>query len=229
LIYQINTKLKINIANLESFGRLKNTTKWRLIMYSLILLILISHLPYLNIYTIVYVAHLGLISTFYNVPEKSYKKSIFPLRSIPLLKVFLISYVWASISVVLPVVSHGDSLSSLSMLLFLMQFFFILSITLPFDIRDFRADYKKHIITTPHAIGINATKMLSLLSVLLFTAIFIYMTGLWNIIILTVMVAILIFFSAPKRKDHYYTLFMDGTIVLYFILVLLFNEADLSR
>ena len=191
-------------------------------MYFLILLILLSHLLYLNFYTIAYLAHLGLISTLYNVPEKSYKKSIFPLRSIPFLKVFLISYVWASISALLPVISHGGSISGQAMLIFLMQFLFIFSITLPFDIRDFTADYKKHIITTPHAIGMKATKMLSWFSILLFASIFIYMTGTWIIMILTAIVGSLIFFSTPKKKDHYFTFFMDGTIVLYFILVILF-------
>jgi len=155
------------------------------------------------------------------VPEKAYKNSIFPLRSIPLLKVFLIAYVWASVSSVLPIIDHDQSLNDQVALVFLMQFLFILSITLPFDIRDFRTDYKKHIITTPHVIGIKATKILSLLSLLVFSFLFINFTGSWIILLLTLGAGSLIVFSNPAKKDHYFTFFIDGTIIIYFILVLL--------
>ncbi len=181
-------------------------------------------MPFLKFITIIYILHLGLISTLYNVPEKAYKKSLFPLRSIPLLKVFLIAYVWASVSAILPIIDLDKSLNLQNVLVFLMQFLFIFSITLPFDIRDFRTDYKKRIITTPHVIGIKATKTLALLSLVAFNLLFIHITGSWIILYLTLIAGSLIVFSNPARKDHYFTFFMDGTIIIYFILVLFFKS-----
>ena len=227
IIYQVNTKLKLNIADLSTFKYFEKAKKWRIITYLAINCIILLHIPFINLWSIIFIAHLGILSTLYNVPEKSYTKSIFPLRSIPILKVFLIAFVWASIASILPELSKNSSghptTTHQIVLSFILHFLFILSITLPFDIRDYKSDYNK-ISTVPHVIGINNTKILAVSCLLAFTAIFMFMTGNMFILIVTLVTGILIINSSTDKKDYYFTFFLDGTIILYFIIVKLFLD-----
>jgi 4-hydroxybenzoate polyprenyltransferase len=219
LIYQLNTKLKINIADFSSLKKLGSLRRKRMTIYMIIVIIIFGHIPFLDIYSILFIAHLGLISTLYNVPEKSYYTSVIPLRSIPILKVFLIAYVWASISSILPALGNGHMGNGPIWMIFTAHFLFILSITLPFDIRDFRTDRKYYLITVPHLVGIKKTKFLSIIFLLAFTVIIVSLTKTLLIVILSFITAYLIINSNPYKKDYYFTLFIDATIILYFIIV----------
>lgn len=214
LVYQINTKLKINFAAPSTFRKIRNIQQGRLIIYALIILIIAFHLPFINASKIIYLAHLGILSTLYNVPPK--KNKIIPLRSIPLLKVILIAYVWASISSILPTVGSFDRNIAI---VFSAHFLFILAITLPFDIRDLKADIGNQIITIPNVIGIKATKIVALASLLIACLMLYFFTQ--NIIIFSILMVAgpLIAKSSPDRPNHYYTIFIDGTIILYFVIM----------
>ena len=189
-----------------------------MIAYSFIALIIISHILFLDIYTIIFVAHLGLISTLYNVPNREESRSIIPFRSIPFLKVFLISYVWASISSILPAIDTRE-FSQEYVWIFTSHFLFILAITLPFDIRDLKTDLKNNIITVPNVIGITGTKIFALSTLFLSNLIIIYQKQGLALLAVFIIAGFLIIKSSPKRKDHYYTIFIDGTIILYFVIV----------
>jgi 4-hydroxybenzoate polyprenyltransferase len=176
-------------------------------------------LPYIPLKAIFYLAHLGLVSALYNFP-KSAHASILPLRSIPLLKIFLIAYVWASISSFLPAIMSGfPVLSKSTLLVFTAHILFIFAITLPFDIRDYRADFEKSLITTPHVIGITGTKILALSCLSAFISIYLAISTDWTILLLALIAGFLIVRSSSEKKEYYYTLFIDGTIILYFIIV----------
>jgi 4-hydroxybenzoate polyprenyltransferase len=169
-----------------------------------------------------FLIHLGLISTLYNVPEKSKGIVHFPLRSIPVLKVFLIAYVWSSISSFLPaIVGNEQVFTSKNILVFIAHLMFIMSITLPFDIRDFENDTKENLITFPQVIGIWPTKLLSILCIILFTLIIHGFVGGWYMPFFSLVTAILILSASSKRKDYYFTFYLDGTIILYFITLIL--------
>jgi len=216
LIYQVNTKLKINLADLSSYKRLQLFERKRLLFYFSLLVILVLHLPFMKTWIIIYMLHLGIISTLYNVPKNP--RLFFPLRGLPLLKVFLISYIWASISIVLPAVDYELFQPELPRL-FTAHFLFILSITLPFDIRDFQADMVNQLTTVPHILGINGTKGLALSALSIFALLLFPIINSVGMVAVIGVVAILIIYATPARKDHYYTFFVDGTIIIYFALV----------
>lgn len=187
--------------------------------YTIIVIIIFGHIPFLDIYSLLFFAHLGIISTLYNVPEKSHKRSLFPLRSIPVLKVFLIAYVWAGISSILPAIGAGDLGNARTWLVFMAHFLFILAITLPFDIRDFRADRKNYLMTVPNLFGLRVTKSISFISLIAFTIMIVLLTKTLWILVLSFTTGYLIINSNPYKKDYYFTLYIDATIILYFIIV----------
>jgi 4-hydroxybenzoate polyprenyltransferase len=188
-------------------------------IFTIIVTIILGHIPFLSINTILFIAHLALISTLYNVPEKSHNRSIFPLRSIPVLKVFLIAYVWACISSLLPAIGADDINNARTWVIFVAHFLFILAITLPFDIRDFRTDRKNYLMTVPSLFGLRVTKFISIMSLLAFTIVIVLLSKMLWIVFLCIIAAYLIINSNPYKKDYYFTLYIDATIILYFIIV----------
>ena len=207
------------MSDISKIKHLKGIFGKRKVYFSILLFIVFFHLPFIGFKTILYLAHLGLISTLYNVPE-SPRKSVLPLRSIPLLKIILISYVWASISSFLPQMVAGlPFLTYPTLLVFVAHFLFILSITLPFDIRDYHRDFEKSLITTPHVIGIALTKIVAIVCLFAFTTIYLIRFHSGHIMILTIITAILVVKSSHDKKDYYYTFYIDGTIILYYIIV----------
>ncbi len=222
LIYSINASVKFNFLNINSYTSLIPPTSKKAKSVILLTGIALAHIPFINLESTLFLLHLGLISTLYNVPEKTNRRFHLPFRSIPVLKVFLIAYVWASISSFLPaIIAKGQMLTSQTLLVFTAHLLFIISITLPFDIRDFRKDHKNKLITVPHLIGIFPTKLLAVAFLIGFTTIIIHITQEWYVFLLCLPTAVLIYYSSSKNKKYYFTFLLDGTIILYFITILL--------
>ncbi len=178
------------------------------------------HFFFIPLVEVLYLGHLAIITMLYNMPKTINMKWI-PLRGIPLLKVFLIAYVWASLGAVFPVVqTEIDILRPLVIKVFFADFFYILAIALPFDIRDY---YREHIDeprTLAHLLGLRHTVS----AALMFLGIFVYF--IWPLlnapaffIPFTALTAVLIFYSTPHKNKYYYTVLLDGTMVLYYFVL----------
>ncbi len=176
---------------------------------------------------VLFLAHLGFISIFYTIPLKfkpffvSKNINLGSLRQIPYLKVVLVAYVWACVSVVLPLVELQKAIfESNVLILFFVQFLFIIAITLPFDIRDFRTDKHTGLRTLAQK-SIRRTKFLGIL-ILGISELFVILyfpMGVGLAFSLTYVVAgMLILFASPQRPELYYTGWIDGIIVLQFVM-----------
>lgn len=222
LTYQINTNTRFNFFDVSSYKSLKLPVhkKGKYILF--LSVIILSHIPFINPESVIFLVHLGIISTFYNVPEKSKSKLYFPLRSVPVLKIFLIAYVWASISSFLPVILANEQVStSKSILVFIAHFLFIISIALQFDIRDLKVDNKNALITFPQLFGVIPSKLLAIVCLSVFTLIINHITKEWYVYVFSFVATVLILNTSTGKKDHYFTFYLDGTIILYFITILL--------
>ena len=170
---------------------------------------------------ICYLGMLGLVSFLYNFPA-DLELPAPPLRSVPLIKIVLIAFVWANLGAVYPAVSMDEMLGWKNFFYFLTFFSFIFSITLPFDIRDYYKDEKARLLTFPRFIGIRKTKQLSIVAWLCFSLFsFLVSVSLWKIIVLSLFGIPLLLFSSPRRSHLYYTGLVDGLILLLSVLLLL--------
>ncbi|MCK5368640.1 MAG: hypothetical protein KAQ62_08805, partial [Cyclobacteriaceae bacterium] len=95
---------------------------------------------------------------------------------------------------------------------------------LPFDIRDFQVDNKNALLTFPQLIGIIPTKLLAIVCLFIFTLIISNITQTWYILYFSLFTSVLILNSSVKRKEYYFTFYLDGTIILYFITIILSFE-----
>ncbi len=170
--------------------------------------------------TFLYLGVLGFVSFCYNLPFSN-----LGLRAIPFLKLFLIAFVWAGSSIGLLLVVHHDVFHY--KFLFLSVFLFVIGITIPFDIRDSDSDGKE-LKTIPQVIGKNYAKSLSIISLLLSGLLFWLEFEEWNSLVIVWMITLLIAVifvlnSAEKRKNFYYSFWIESCSLLPLIIYFLFK------
>ncbi len=190
-------------------------------------------LLYLSFESKLLMVFVGLLSVAYNIPFLSFNQKKIGLRNIPGIKLFLISFVWASSCVLLPIVEL-ESLHQIqvplseTVLLVAKRFLFICAITIPFDIRDLFQDKLYELKTIPVILGekkawifCQALLAIYLLLLVLFTKdINLDVIGLTLTILLT---GWLIFKSNFKRNEYYYFFYLDGTMLLQYLILILFS------
>ena len=176
----------------------------------------------------------SLLALWYVVDIRKFfpfiKGRIRPLRTLPYLKIALISITWTAITVWLVVIESGLALLSVSVLLIsLERLLFIFAITLPFDIRDMEQDQAMNIKTVPIMLGENKTKQLaygvlilfSLLSALRITLI----PGIPMITVALVTSALLTIYivslSGSDKSEYYYSALVESTMIIQFLLLFL--------
>lgn len=166
-----------------------------------------------------FILHLGVLSVGYTVPIIHKKKRVAPLRSVPLLKVFLIAYVWAAVTTLFPLMDAGRELWEAGVLqLFLRRFLFIGALALLFDIRDYSYDKHKKTLTFPGLLGIRNTKLLSLSLLLLYMLLALKNesgTLLLALFLSAVAAAAIVVFSSEERPRIYYALLADGAMLVH--------------
>jgi 4-hydroxybenzoate polyprenyltransferase len=184
---------------------------------------------YLSFQSQLLMAFVGILALAYNFPFLKLDEKKIGLRNIPGIKLFLIAFVWSTSCVLLPIVQvesiYGISVSlSETLLLVAKRFLFICAITIPFDIRDLYQDKLYALKTIPVMLGekkawifCQALLVIYLILLILFTKdINLDVIGLALTIILT---GWLIFKSNLKRNEYYYFFFLDGMMILQFVIL----------
>jgi len=170
------------------------------------------------------------LTLFYSTPITKTANGIFRLRQIPYLKIFLIAFVWSTITILLPVIHSENKIEDWRVTTMIIErFLFVLAITIPFDIRDVEDDSKTELKTIPLKIGKNKSLKLSIVLMTLFLILTIihYTIASQSFLIIAYVISFLttLFFLISKKIQNltlYYYGFLDGTMFLQGILVLLF-------
>ena len=179
---------------------------------------MVYFLTKLPIVFIINLIPLGLISIGYTIPITKQGKR---LRDFDFIKVFLIAIVWAYIASVNIAIGHNTSLVII-VLLFLEKFLFVMSITLPFDVRDIDIDSQRNLTTIPHKIGVRNTYNTAylLLSGGLITTFIIFVLLEINLLYLIAIMfsysftLFAIMVSKNKTSDYYFSGLLDGTFIV---------------
>ena len=126
------------------------------------------HLYIVQIYIVLI---LGLVSVLYIIPIYKSANEWKSLRQIPYIKTVLVALVWAFLTVSCALV-YADMYPVIirpqHILLFIINFLFILGLTIPFDIRDLSYDKEGNLKTIAHLLGIANTKKLSIIILVLY-------------------------------------------------------------
>lgn len=136
------------------------------------------------------------------------------IRKIPLLKVFYVGLVWALVNCWL-------TLPEFSLPIFLISFFYITALVLPFDIRDMNSDTVK---TFPMLIGVQNTKYIAYAMVFISSIIGIfYLERLYALafFLSSIVTYIFIYFAENKRDDTYFSFGVETCSALPFLFLLI--------
>jgi len=174
---------------------------------------------------------LSILSFSYGLPLFTVGDHKFGLRNIPGLKPFLITLVWTMSCVLFPVleVLHRYS-NDVSMrdttIMIAKRFLFIGALTIPFDIRDLFEDRRHGLKTIPVAWGEkNAYLFCQILLIGYVILLFIFRqngfnTDFWALTATVILTGWLIFKSAWKKDEYYYFFYMDGVLILQYVILM---------
>jgi 4-hydroxybenzoate polyprenyltransferase len=164
---------------------------------------------------------IGLIALAYFFPQTG-------LRKIMGLKAGVIALVWTGVTAIYPLLIRSDYdiqklFTGENKFIVLQNFFFMFPLCVIFNVRDIEADKKAGVKTFASVYGTEKTIIICILSLFIFSALVYYC---WKFSIeanllftSSIISAIFILRATPDRNDYYYSLWIDGMILLQFLLV----------
>jgi 4-hydroxybenzoate polyprenyltransferase len=178
---------------------------------------------------------LAIISFAYSLPLFSIGDKKFGLRNIPGLKQFLITLVWATSTVLLPILEASEmNLTNISVrdatLLLAKRFLLIGALTVPFDIRDLFEDHELGLKTVPVLIGEKrAYQFCQVLLAGYVVLLFLYRNNGFNanffaLTLTAILAGWLIFKSKWQRNEYFYFFYLDGVLILQYLILVAFNR-----
>jgi len=192
---------------------------------------------FLNSSSLILLFGLALISLGYSLPLFSFQDKCYSLRNIPGVKLFLIAAIWSLSCVLLPILemeSNNEIIITLNdtIILIAKRFLFIAAITVPFDIRDLFQDKTNELKTIPVILG-EKTALLICQSFLAAYLILLFLftdkldSNYFALTICTIITGWLIFKSKWEKNEYYYFFYLDGTMILQLILLIIFSTIHL--
>ena len=123
-------------------------------------LITIYYFLFLSVESILWLMPFVAFTLLYFLPIR-YKGSNRTLRKVTGIKIFLIAFSWAGVTVLIPLIHYDLSLDLSVWIEFIQRFLILIVIILPFDIRDVSSDDEK-LKTIPQQFGIEKAKKIGL-------------------------------------------------------------------
>jgi 4-hydroxybenzoate polyprenyltransferase len=178
----------------------------------------VGAMPFLGPHTLLLLSVPGTITLVYVLPLFYWRRRWVKLREVGVGKAFLIAAVWSALCAFIPLILSdvplGQALApSLSIALF------ILAITIPFDVRDLTNDVRQQISTLPLLLGERnalhlATGILAASCILMFVWADGGMAQRLSVLAVYAATAALIQLTDRNRGEVWYSLLLDGTILL---------------
>ncbi|WP_123896517.1 UbiA prenyltransferase family protein [Aureibaculum marinum] len=141
------------------------------------------------------------------------------MRYIALIKLFLIAISWAVVTVIIPLVQHSINLGFNEIVITVQRFLFVVSITIPFDIRDMSYD-TKNLKTLPQTIGISKSKVFGLVFLMLFLGLEfiktpIYTEQLQIHFFISVLALFFLLKSTENQNEYYSAFFVESLPIIW--------------
>jgi len=184
---------------------------------------------FVKIEALMVLAPFGAISIFYSIRVIPGRGRKLGFRDVPYIKVFLITATWVAVTVILPVVDidmsrvFGDDI----MAAVIERAFFVLAITIPFDIRDVNRDALSK-RTIAQVFGQAGARWISVLLMLVFC--FLVWTSdhysdnvRYALMLSGFLTAGILSFARSDRTERFFTFLVEGAMVLQWVLLMLFQ------
>ncbi len=179
----------------------------------------------LNFKLLILITPVIIICLLYPVKFQLYN-TIICIRSIPYLKIILISLVWSYMTMLMPILYFSYEINHVVIDFFFQRFLFILVIAIPFDMRDMNIDTIK---TIPNVFGINNSKKLAFFCLLIIELLLIINViskvislNLFLALFLTIeLTSLVIYFSHNKKSLIFYGIIVEGLSIIMCLFVII--------
>ena len=149
------------------------------------------------------------------------------IRNYSKVKIFIVAFCWAGATILMPFTENARIDLWDNVWQFLQRFIFVFVYTLPFEIRDLEYDSIK-LKTIPQVIGINKTKILAYLLLIIFCVIgFFIDSGVSKFFLSDIIIAFTTAVLISKTKldqSKYYTSFLVEGLPIFWLIVILIVE-----
>ncbi|MAZ55955.1 MAG: hypothetical protein CMP54_03065 [Flavobacteriales bacterium] len=165
-----------------------------------------------------------LISIIYPLLIKINNRQ-YGIRNIPFLKIFLISFTWSYVTLLLPGLYYDIQLDYFLLSSFFERFLFVLAIAIPFDIRDYNSD---KIQTIPNTIGVINSKIFAWFCLLLIQILLVINVIQSNItmpiflgLFLSIEIcSLVIYLTNSERSSFFYSILVESLSLVMYLIVL---------
>ncbi|HAH25286.1 MAG TPA: hypothetical protein DCL77_16280 [Prolixibacteraceae bacterium] len=221
---------KPEALNDEKHGWVK---KYRLPFYFLVAASLLGFLISILLAkkeVIIILTPIAIITIFYSLPFLKRSIYLFRLRDIPFLKIFLISFVWSTATILLPIIQSNQAFDKTHVFLMLTErFLFVFAITIPFDIRDLEIDRKSGLKTIPILVGKDLALGIATIAMVIFMLVCLFHYSgpkesfvLYPMLLSALISLVFINYKRLHNWSYYYYGLLDGTMLLQGLLILAF-------
>ncbi len=167
---------------------------------------------------------LCLLTFFYAVPFFRDTN----LRTMAGLKVFIVAFVWAGVTTVLPALESQQSFVGDGFVSFIQHFLMVLVLMIPFEIRDLQFD-DEALDTMPQKWGVRKTKKVGVALLLVIGALEAFkdvlsVAHILALLITCALIFIAVLWSRKQQSVYFAAFWVEGIPILYFILLLLFRH-----
>ena len=177
----------------------------------------------LSIEVLLITAAFGLATFFYAVPFIHRKN----LRNLSGIKIFVVGFVWAGVTVIVPVVASEMPVSGDVLITFFQRILIVVALILPFEIRDVPYD-SLNLKTLPQQMGVWNTKILGEL-ILLLCLIFEFfkedsqIAYLASLLIFCLILGWIMIIVKADQKRYFASFWVEGLPILWLLLFMLFE------
>ncbi|HET8803457.1 MAG TPA: UbiA family prenyltransferase [Aequorivita sp.] len=194
-------------------------------IFSAVCFVLLAIIAFqLNIITLLVTAGFGLATFFYAAPIVGSKN----LRRFSGVKIFVVAFVWAGVTVIVPVVAAEIYISGDLLLTFFQRFMIVIALILPFEIRDVPYD-AANLKTLPQQFGVIATKLIG--EVVLLLCLFLEflkqdyaVAYISSLLLFCVVLGWLIVISKKEQTRFFSSFWVEGLPILWYALFILFEQ-----
>ncbi|WP_341216706.1 hypothetical protein [uncultured Wocania sp.] len=178
--------------------------------------------------TLIGITIFGVVTFLYAIPflpKHLFLDKQHNLRSIGGLKIYLIALVWSGVTVILPLMNQGYSISNDVIITAVQRYLFIIILMFPFEIRDLRYDSLK-LSTIPQKIGVKQTKTIGVLMLILFFFLELFkdeitFLSMFILLAITIVTGLFLMFSKVEQTSYYSAFWVEGIPIIWLILLLL--------
>tara|TARA_R110000787_G_scaffold8495_4_gene28682 strand:- start:2811 stop:3581 length:771 start_codon:yes stop_codon:yes gene_type:complete len=158
----------------------------------------------------------AMLTFLYAIPFIKHKN----LRNLTGIKITIVAFVWAGVTVLIPILNEGVLLEVDIWLTFCQRFLFVFVLTLPFEIRDLQYD-ESTLETLPQRVGVKKTKIIGvvILVLVLLLELFKDLINHNHLLSLGIIMSVLLVFllNSEKKQSKYFSSFWVESIpILWF-------------